>query len=644
MRKLFFSFKLFLFFCFLIIIGIIALYIYAYITPKIDLRNTGNLYIYDNTETLVYQGSKNSEWVELENISSDLINAVISVEDKNFYSHNGFDYVRIASALLNNIQTNSLSEGASTITQQYARNMYLDFNKTWDRKIEEAFLSLELEVHYDKNEILEGYLNTIYYGHGNYGIQNASTFYFNKDASELTFEEALMLAGVPNSPNSLNPLTNYDACVKRAKIVAETMVNNEYISWDEYDSLFQENVFIYGKHTENNLQMLMYYQDAVLDELDTLEEIPDSLVESGGLKIYTNLDMEAQISLEENILEYKVDDEHQVASILVDPESGAVIALTGGMDYSTSTYNRALYSERQVGSTMKSFLYYAALENNMTMASTFTSEHTVFNLSNNQIYSPGNFNGLYAEKDITMAAATAFSDNIYAVKTNLFLGVDTLIETAQTVGIEGDLDNVASLALGTSELNIMDLATGYTTFASGGYKRDLHLISRIEDMNGNILYEKKIVNELVINPNYTYILNEMLTSTTNEKFSDYTTATALSIADVLTHKYAFKSGTTNTDNWNVGYNSELLMAIWMGYDEGRDTTSEISRAERNIWASTMEEVLLDTEDTWYDQPKNVIGLMLDAVTGLPTTDESKATIYYFIKGTEPGASSFVMDP
>lgn len=620
---------------------ICALYINAYLSPTIDLKTTGKLYIYDDNEDLVYQGSTSSEWVELSNISQDIIDAVISVEDKNFYSHNGFDYIRIASAIYSNIQANDITQGASTITQQYAKNMYLEFDQTWERKIDEAFLTLELEVHYTKDEILEGYLNTIYYGHGCYGIQNASQFYFGKNADEVTLEEAIILAGIPKSPNSYNPVTDYETSINRAITVAYTMVENEYLTQETYESLFLEEIEIYGKQTENDLQMLMYYQDAVLEELYSLDEIPDSLIESGGLKIYTELNLDAQSDLEENILSYDIDEGVQVAAVLVDPQTGGIIALTGGMDYSESTYNRALYSKRQVGSTIKPFLYYAALENNLTMSSTFTSEETTFNLSNDQSYSPSNYSGTYANKNITMAAAIAFSDNIYAVKTNLFLGVEKMIEVAQRTGITGNLEEITSLALGTCELNILDLATGYTTFASNGYQNDLYFISRVEDMDGNILYEKKQENNLVLNTNYVFILNEMLTGTYDSVFQDYTSATGITIANKLTNTYAYKSGTTDTDSWSIGYNQELLMAIWMGYDEKLETNSTISSITKNIWADTMEDVLEGVEKVWYEKPDNVTALILDAVTGEITNSSSDATIFYYVKGSEPNFETYV---
>ena len=620
------------------IVIMVGLYTYAYLSPKLDLKTSGSLYLYDNNNELIYQGSRNNEWANIEDISDYLINATIAVEDKNFYKHNGFDYLRIIKAMYLNIKNGAIVQGASTISQQYIKNLYLDFDQTWERKIEEAFLTLELEVHYEKDEILEGYLNTINYGQGNMGIVNASSYYFNKKPSELTLEEAIMLAGISKNPGAYNPVSDYDACINRAKIVAQAMLNNEYIDEETYNSLFQEKIKIYGQNKTNNLQMIMYYQDAVLDELSNIPEIPESLIDAGGLKIYTTLDMDIQTNMEENILANKVDDEIQVASIIVDPNTGAIKALTGGMNYATSEYNRAIDSKRQVGSTMKPFLYYAALENNMTMSSTFSSEPTTFNLSNGKTYSPSNADDLYANKEITMAAALALSDNIYAVKTNLFLGVDTMIEVAHRTGITAELNEVASLPLGTSEINLIDFATGYTTFATGGYKKDLYFIERIEDLEGNILYEHEEKNTLVLNPNYTYILNEIMNTTSNDAFVDYTTPTALTIASKFTNKYAIKTGSTNTDFWIVGYNKDALVMTWMGYDDNKYINSKVRTNSKKAWADIIEYVLKDVDTSWYETPKNVVAIPLDAVTGKTTNDSKKAALYYYVKGSEPGVS------
>ena len=627
---------IFLFISFIVLL--IGLYTYAYLSPKLDLKTSGSLYLYDNKNDLIYQGSRSNEWANLEDISDNLKNAVIAVEDKNFYNHHGFDYLRIAKAMLTNIKKKSIVQGASTISQQYIKNLYLDFDKTWKRKAEEAMLTLELEVHYDKDDILEGYLNTINYGQGNMGIVNASSYYFNKKPSELTLEEAIMLAGIPKNPAGYNPVSNYEASLKRAWVVAKSMFNNGYIDEDTYNNLFKEKLEIFGQTKNNNLQMIMYYQEAVLNELSNIKEVPASLVNAGGLKIYTTLDLDEQTSLENNILNNKVDDELQVASVIVDPKTGAVKALTGGMNYAKSQYNRALKSKRQVGSTMKPFLYYAALENNMTMSSSFRSEETTFNLANGKTYAPQNAGNIYASKEITMAAALALSDNIYAVKTNLFLGVDKMIDVAKRTGIKANLDEVASLPLGTSEINILDYATGYTTFASGGYQKELYFIEKIEDIDGNVLYEHEDLNRLVINPNYTYILNEMMTSTTNDAYVDYTTPTALNIASTLTHKYALKTGSTNTDYWIVGYNPDRLMMMWMGYDNNKEVNGNVRNNAKKIWALTIEESLNSINTTWYETPKNVVAIPLDAVTGKTTNNQNKVALYYYVKGTEPGVN------
>lgn len=630
-----FLIKSFIFLFISFVVLLIGLYTYAYLSPKLDLKTSGSLYLYDNKNDLVYQGSRSNEWANLEDISDNLKNAVIAVEDKNFYNHHGFDYLRIAKAMLTNIKKKSIVQGASTISQQYIKNLYLDFDKTWKRKAEEAILTLELEVHYDKDDILEGYLNTINYGQGNMGIVNASSYYFNKKPSELTLEEAIMLAGIPKNPAGYNPVSNYEASLKRAWVVAKSMLNNGYIDEDTYNNLFKEKLVIFGQTKNNNLQMIMYYQEAVLNELSNIKKIPASLINAGGLKIYTTLDLKEQTSLENNILSNKVDDELQVASVIVDPKTGAVKALTGGMNYAKSQYNRALKSKRQVGSTMKPFLYYAALENNMTMSSSFRSEETTFNLASGKTYAPQNAGNIYASKEITMAAALALSDNIYAVKTNLFLGVDKMVDVAKRTGINANLDEVASLPLGTSEINILDYASGYTTFASGGYQKELYFIEKIEDIDGNVLYEHEDKNRLVINPNYTYILNEMMTSTTNDAYVDYTTPTALNIASTLTHKYALKTGSTNTDYWIVGYNPDRLMMMWMGYDNNKEVNGNVRNNAKKIWALTIEESLNSINTTWYETPKNVIAIPLDAVTGKTTNNQNKVALYYYEKGTEP---------
>ncbi len=635
MKKIKFLYKTILFLTISFTVIILCLYAYAYFSPKITLNSANAIFMYDNQGELIFQTNNNKKWVNLNDISPDLKDATISIEDKNFYNHFGFDYLRIIKSLYLNVKTKSITAGASTISQQYVKNLYLDFNQTWKRKIEEALLTLNLEVHYTKDEILEGYLNTINYGQGNFGIQSASEYYFDKESKDLTLEEAIMLAGIPKSPENYNPVSNYDKCIKRAKVVAASMYKNNYITKEEYDNLFQNEIPIYGKKKTNNMQTLMYYHDAVINELNSIKNVPKDLIKSGGLKVYTNLDINTQKKLDETFIQYKEKDNVELASIITTPKDGKIIALAGGYNYAKSQFNRATQAKRQVGSTIKPFLYYAALNNNMTEASTFKSEVTSFVFGNGENYSPKNYSNTYANKDITMAAALAYSDNIYAVKTHLFLGEDELVKTLKYAGLKTKLNPNPSLALGAEDINLLDYAEAYNTLANYGTHNELYLIERIEDNKGNLIYQHKDKSEEVLNKDNIYILNEMMTSTYNPTFNDYMSPTILSLNSRLTKKYAIKSGTTNSDYLIVGYNPDIFMMVWAGNDYNENASSKYSSIIKNIWCDNVEYYLKDKETSWYEPSDNIVAMPLDAITGEYNPNSDKNTLFYFKKGSEP---------
>ncbi len=634
MNKIKFLFKLAFFggICGCVIIA--SIYIYAYFTPAIALNTANSFYLYDNKDNVVYQGSNNSEWVALSNIDTKLQNYIITIEDQYFYYHKGFDIIRIIKTMLQNIKEGRITAGASSISQQYVKNLFLTFEQTWERKIEEAFLTVRLETHYSKDEILEGYLNTIYFGQGIYGIKDAASFYFNKDVSDLTKEEAIILAGIPKSPNNYNPISNFESCMKRSKIVAKALFDKGVLSQEEYDNLDLENVVLYGKHQTNNLDTLMYYQDAVIQELYDLTNIPRDLIKSGGLRIFTNLDIDTQTKMEQSIKENSGDEETQYASIVVDPKTGKVLALTGGKDYAKSQYNRATQAKRQVGSTIKPFLYYAALNNGMTEASTFKSEKTTFVFSENKTYSPTNYGDTYGNKEITMGAALAYSDNIYAVKTHLFLGSETLVNTLKSAGLKENVSPNPSLALGATEINLIDYATAYATLANLGTHNDLYFIEHIEDINGNVLYTHKQKSEDVLDPSITYILNEMMRNTYDYAYVDYYSPTVLYLNGKLSRKYALKSGTTDNDYWIAGYNSDILMIVWAGNDENNEVAKKHSKLIKNIWLDTVEfyEKDTDPETSWYEMPDNVIAMPMNPISG--TYSPKSKSLFYFIDGTQ----------
>lgn len=626
-----FKISIFLFISALVII--IGIYVYSYFMPAMSLNSANSYYLYDNKDNVVYQGSNKSAWVSLKEIDPKFLNYIISIEDQHFYHHLGFDIPRILKTLFTNIKSGKILAGASSISQQYVKNLYLTFDQTWERKIEEAFLTIKLETHYSKDEILEGYLNTIYFGEGVYGIKNAANYYFNKEPNDLTDEEAIILAGIPKSPNNYNPISNMEACMKRVNVVKSVLKENGTITDDTYNNLNFDSLNLYGKKSTNNLNTLMYYQDAVMDELSKITSIPEKLINSGGIRIYTNLDLDTQKAMDEEIETKTLDDDNQVAGIVVNPRNGKVVALAGGKNYSKSQYNRVLKSKRQVGSTIKPFLYYAALNSGMTEASTFKSEKTSFVFQENKVYNPTNYGNKYANKDISMALALAYSDNIYAVKTHLFLGENTLVDTLKTCGLKENLAPNPSLALGASEINMLDYATAYTTLASNGYKRELYFINKIEDVDGNVLYIHKNKEEKVLNDDALYILNEMMRNTYNYNYVDYNSPTVIYLNGKLNQKYALKSGTTDNDYWISGYNNNVLSIFWAGNDQNEDTPKAYSKIIKDIWLRSVNAFTEDIiDDEWYSLPKNVIAIPVNPKSG--KYDAKSKELFYFIDGTQ----------
>lgn len=614
---------------FAIIIIDISFYVYAYITPKFPIYTNNNITYYDINGNDMFN-SNNNDYVTLDEISPNVINAIVSIEDKNFYKHHGFDFLRIIKAMIINITSGMIKQGASTISQQYVKNLYLTFDKTWKRKIKEAFLTIELETHYSKDEILEGYLNTINFGAGCYGIKDASRYYFNKEAKDLSIEEATLLVGIPKSPTYFNPITNYDNSKGRQYDVIYSMYKNNYISKNDIDNIYNKELNFYGKKEKQELSSIYYYRDSVLSEMSNISEIPDTLLDLKKIKIYTNFNSDVQKTLENSIDNETKNTQMQIASTVIDPKNGKVLALIGGKDYSSSQYNRASSAKRQVGSTIKPFLYYSALENGFTPSSTFLSERTTFNIGS-ELYSPKNANNVYANKNISMVSAIAYSDNIYALKTHLFLGEDNLSKMIERVKIKTPVKNNASSALGTTEINMLDYANGFITLANEGKHENPHLIERIEDISGNIIYEYDYKNEYLLNKKYVYILNNLLTSTYNYSLVNYTSPTLVSISNKLDSKYAVKSGSTATDYWTIGYNKDALVLVWAGNDDNSKVKSSDSKITKYIWANTITNISINKKE-WYDIPKGVTSSIIDPISG---DVSSKGFICYYEKGTEP---------
>ncbi len=643
MKKTFF--KIFKYGMILLVLLCVGIFLYIKTSPKPEIYSANNITLYDSTDTVFFQGNESKAWVSLDEISDNVIKSTIYTEDKNFYKHFGFDILRILKASYINITSGKTMQGASTITQQYAKNLFLDFDKTWKRKWDEMWYTMKIEANYSKDEILEGYLNTINYGHGMYGIENASKFYFNKSAKDLDLAEASILTGIPKSPANYSPIINFDLAKERQLTILELLVKNNVISEEEKNKAYNEELKFSGADDSEELTSVMYYQDAVLEELKSIDSIPLSYSDSKGLKIYTNLDLNAQRILEKNVKESIPDtSEIEASAVMMNPNTGAIIALLGGKNYNKSSYNRVISSKRQVGSTMKPYLYYAALENGFTSSSAFTSEKTTFTFSNQEPYSPSNYNNVYGNKPISMGTAIAYSENIYAVKTHLFLGEDALINVARRVGITSKLESVPSLPLGTNEISIVEMASGYSAFANLGYKVKGHLIEKVVDAAGKVLYKANDKKELVLNSSLVFILNNLLTATYDKDYIDYNYPTAINLASKLTHKYGLKSGTTNTDTWYIGFNNDVVTAVWAGYDDNRNIDKSDYKYARDIWYKSIEAYELGKEDAWYEMPDNISAVLVDPISGKPATDSSpKKKMMYFVKGTEPSSTDQTFD-
>jgi penicillin-binding protein 2D len=579
-------------------------------------------------------------WVSLEEIATPVIQATVAIEDRKFYDHNGFDYKRIAGAILADVKALAKVQGASTITQQYARNLYLEHDKTWKRKLMEAFYTIRLEMNYTKSEILEGYLNTIYYGHGAYGIQAASQYYFGKNAIDLTLAEASLLSGVPKGPGIYSPLINPEKAKQRQKIILNMMVENKYMKKDAATLAAAEKLTFLGKYPHAKKEIAPYYQDAVRNALKNQLNLDDRTIELGGLKVYTTLDTKQQAVAEETVAKLiSKETEIEAALVAVNPKNGHVKAMVGGRDYEKSPFNRAIQAVRQPGSTVKPLLYYAALEQGFTPSTMMRSEPTTFKFQDGRPdYSPHNFNSLYANGEISLAQALAVSDNVIAVKTHLFLGEDSMVETAKRFGIQSKMAKVPSLALGTSGVRVLEIANAYSHFANGGKKVEPVFITKVVNHQGDVIYDHKSSQETVLNPQQAFVMTQMLSGIFDPKLNGYTSVTGNSVIKNMTRPYAGKSGTTETDSWMVGFTPQLVSAVWTGYDKGKPIDLPVEKMyAKNIWVRFMEDALQDEPIKNFKRPKEgVVGVFVNPANGLLASEDCPVKRYtYFVSGTEP---------
>lgn len=506
-------------------------------------------------DLIANRGASGGEAISLHDMSPYIPEAVVAIEDRRFYSHFGVDPIGFARAMATNLISGRLVQGGSTITQQLAKNLFLTPDRTIERKVQEVLLALWLERKYTKDQILEMYLNRVYLGSGSYGVAAASRRYFNKSAKEVTLPEAALIAGLLKAPSRLSPARDPKAARERSQLVLAAMREQGMIGDKELNFAMKQPATRAASYWSGSEQ---YVADRVMEELPGLigdvrsDVIVDTTVDLGLQKLG-----EASIRdlISKNGEKLNVS---QGAMVSIDG-TGAVRALIGGYDYANSQFDRASEAKRQPGSAFKPFVYLSALEQGFTPES--VRNDAPIRIGN---WTPGNFNGKYFGK-VTLAEALARSLNSVSAQLVMEVGPSTVVSTAHRLGIESNLTANASLALGTSEVTLLELTDSFVPFANGGYKAPIHIIRRVTTNEGKVLYEfKRPQPSRVIDERNVGMMNAMLRQTV-----DSGTATKAKFG----WPAAGKTGTSQNfrDAWFIGYTSNLTTGVWFGNDDGKPT-------------------------------------------------------------------------
>ncbi|XHY47113.1 transglycosylase domain-containing protein [Psychrobacillus sp. L3] len=575
-------------------------------------------------------------WVSLDEMSPFLSQAAIAVEDKDFYKHHGFDYSRIASALLKDVKAGKKVEGASTITQQYARNLFLTHEKSWNRKINEALFAYRLEIFYEKEDLLEGYLNTVYFGHGMYGVEAASRFYFGKSAKNITLSESALLMAIPKGPSHYSPLVNEKKAVDRQQLILKLMEDQQFVTTAQRERAKEEKFVLKAEDSVVTKKTAPYFLEEVWKEASEIVKRKGQRIEEGGWMIETTLNKQHQQVAEEVIEKWMPEGELQIGFISMEPKTGYVTAMVGGRNFAESPFNRVTQAKRQPGSTIKPLLYAAALENGFSPLTYMNSERTVFTYDNGRReYEPKNVNGEFAEHPISLAQAIAISDNIYAVKTFEQIGYKPFQQLIKRFNIDMEIKNTPATALGTSEVSLFDMTKAYNTISDKGIQKEPTYITKITNNKGKIIYDvenEKPKEKKVLLEQDAFMLSHLLTGMFDPTFNDYSPATGNSIRSKQTRPYAAKSGTTNTDQYIIGFSPQLTAGVWNGYDQGKQVSdAEAKQVTKQVWIEFMEKAHQGLLVEPFISPPGIRGVIVDIETGGIATSACKKQRLIYLK-------------
>ena len=652
-----------------------------------ELRGLGDMAqsttIYDAHDRPVFTIFKEQRIeVPLEKISPNFINAVISVEDQRFYDHSGVDVIRVAAAVLRNIEEGRRAEGGSTITQQLARQSFLTRDKTYRRKLKEVIVAAYIESLYSKKQILELYLNKVYFGDGLYGVEAAARGYFAKTANNLGVDEAALLAGLIQSPSSYAPTVNLERAIARRAVVLQTMVASGAIDQATAERARKAEVRL-ANALEIKETSGLYFKEQVRREL--VDRFGWQRVYQGGLRVSTTLDPQLQAAAEK-ILEKGLQDIEerrgfeypprakvlqaspavvktsaavptaketgapdylQGALVAFDPTNGHVRALVGGRDFEESRFNRAVQAKRQAGSAFKPLVFAVAIEAGYSPASVITGLNDPILTAQGEWVPEDEHT---TASSMTLRTALRTSSNRAAVQLLNTVGIQKAVDYAERLNV-GTPPSVPSLALGAGDVTLLSLTAAYGAFANGGYVRQPTLIRRVEDSDGNVLYSDPGKSDRAVTEATAFLMSSMLADVVNA-------GTAYRARQAgFTLPAAGKTGTTNDymDAWFVGYTPKIVTGVWIGFDQPKTIIRNGYAGELAVpvWASFMKTATKGDKPVWFDRPSNVMGLNVCRVSGkLPgsgcdsvqvvTRDgllETRSMIYteYFVKGTQPSS-------
>ncbi|WP_291466244.1 penicillin-binding protein 1A [Desulfobacula sp.] len=584
-----------------------------------------------NGQVLISLGERKT--IPLNMVSQDFINAILAIEDHRFFEHHGINKLRTLKGLYITLFKTGKVQGASTITQQLAKNLFFSFEKTYQRKFKELLVALQIEASNTKQEILHAYINQIYFGAGAQGIEKASRVFFGKPAMDLSLPEATLLAGLPKSPTNYNPYRHLDLALKRRELVLKRMAQVGFISDLEAKQAMMSKPALH--HAQSDSRTGSYFLDALINDL--ILKYGEDVVYHGGIKVFatidTRLQSQARHSLKKGLerldtmmgITRETADHPQGALVAIDTGSGAVKALVGGRDYYKSEFNRALKSLRQSGSGFKPFLYYAVFKSlGFHPATIMTDKPVIIPIKGTADWEPENFNKIFSG-DMILKKALINSVNTIAAQIVEKIGPESVTGVARNCGIKSPLQDVYSVALGTSGVTPFEMASAYTVFANLGVKHEPFFFWRVEDAFGRIIFEHIVQEKRVLDPATTYQVVDMMKSVIDR-------GSGRSIRHLgFNRPAAGKTGTTDSynDAWFTGFTPTLCTSVWTGFDKKKKLldVNKVGitggKGAAPIWADFMMNALKSEPDRDFPIPDNIRFETVDTTTGCNPKEDNE---------------------